>query len=114
MSQEQVKHIEQQVEGTGEEVQASSVEEQSVATSTVPGEQKAGDAAAPTAPRKKRVKKAQPVNEEEISPRHSFWPLVLAFSLAVVLLGAVTNFIILGIGAVLMLAAIIGWITERR
>ena len=52
---------------------------------------KAEDASAPTAsatPRKKRKKKVEePFDEKAASPRPSYWPIVLAFSLCVMFLG---------------------------
>ena len=66
-------------------------------------------------PKKKRVVKRVPkIDEEAISPRRSYWPLTLAFALAVLLMGAVTNDIILAIGMVLVVVAILGWSFERR
>jgi hypothetical protein len=66
-------------------------------------------------PKKKRVVKRVPkIDEEAISPRRSYWPLILAFALTVLLMGAVTNDIILAIGAVLVVIAILGWSFERR
>jgi Cytochrome c oxidase subunit IV len=68
-----------------------------------------------SAPKKKRVVKRVPkIDEEAISPRQSFWPLALALALVVLLMGAVTNDIILAIGVVLVLVAIFGWSFERR
>jgi hypothetical protein len=71
----------------------------------------------PTAspPKKKRVVKRVPkIDEAAISPRPSYWPLTLAFALVVLLMGAVTNDIILAIGVVLVVIAILGWSFERR
>ena len=68
-----------------------------------------------SAPKKRRVVKRVPkIDEEAISPRQSFWPLALALALVVLLMGAVTNDIILAIGVVLVLIAIFGWSFERR
>ncbi len=79
--------------------------------------QGADETAEPTvsAPKKKRVVKRVKIDEEAISPRQSFWPLALALALVVLLMGAVTNsIIILAIGVVLVLVAILGWSFERR
>jgi hypothetical protein len=73
-------------------------------------------AATATATKKKRVKKKQePVDEKSIStPRPSYWPLCLAFSLAVVLAGAISSLIVLGIGVLLVVVSMVGWGLERR
>jgi hypothetical protein len=80
--------------------------------------QGADETAEPTvaAPKKKRVvKRVLKIDEEAISPRQSYWPLALALTLVVLLMGAVTNsIIILAIGVVLVLVAILGWSFERR
>ncbi len=68
-----------------------------------------------SAPKKKRVVKRVPkIDEEAISPRQSFWPLALALALVVLLMGAVTNDILLVIGVILVVSAIFGWSFERR
>ena len=80
--------------------------------------QKADETGEPTAsaPKKKRVVKRVPkIDEEAISPRQSYWPLALALALVVLLMGAVTNsIIVLAIGVVLAIIAILGWSFERR
>jgi hypothetical protein len=79
--------------------------------------QEASETSEPTAspPKKKKVVKRVPkIDEEAISPRQSYWPLTLAFALAVLLLGAVTNGVILAIGLALVVVAILGWSFERR
>jgi hypothetical protein len=63
---------------------------------------------------KKRVKKVRQVTEEELMPRPSLWPLVLAISVAVALGGFAFNLILLGVGAIMVIASIIGWSLERR
>ncbi len=60
----------------------------------------------------KKVRKV--VSEEAISPHPSIWPLGLALALVVLLIGSVTQPLILGLGALLVAAAIIGWGLERR
>ena len=68
-----------------------------------------------SAPKKKRVVKRVPsIDEEAISPRQSYWPLALALAVVVLLMGAVTNGIILAIGVVFVFIAILGWSFERR
>ncbi|MBV9259246.1 MAG: cytochrome c oxidase subunit 4 [Ktedonobacteraceae bacterium] len=69
-----------------------------------------------SAPRgKKRVKKkVRQVTEAELMPHPSIWPLLLAFSVAVMLGGFAFNLIILGVGVIMVIASIIGWSLERR
>jgi hypothetical protein len=64
---------------------------------------------------KKRVRrKTRLVNVEEIMPRPSLFPLILALSLAFVLFGVMVHPIMIGIGTLLVIASIVGWIVERR
>jgi hypothetical protein len=63
---------------------------------------------------KKRKKKVYIPSEEEITPRPSPWPIALAVSLAILLVGAIIHPIILGIGVVLVIASVMGWSLERR
>jgi hypothetical protein len=51
-------------------------------------------------------------HEHELS-EHSFWPVVLAFGLLVVGIGFVSNLIVAGAGAVIVMVAIVGWMLER-
>jgi hypothetical protein len=44
----------------------------------------------------------------------SYWPLALAVTLCIVLLGIIVNTIILGIGIVLTIVVVIAWGLERR
>jgi len=60
----------------------------------------------------KKVRKV--VSEEAISPHPSIWPLGLALALVVLLVGSVTQPLVLGVGALLVAIAIIGWGLERR
>lgn len=65
--------------------------------------------------RKKRVvKKVLKVDEAAISPRPSYWPLVLALALVVLFMGVILNAILLGVGVVLVAIAIFGWSFEHR
>ena len=66
--------------------------------------------------RKKRRKRYREVlvDASEVMPRPSIWPLVLAFSIAVVLFGLIWNAIILFVGAALLVVSIIGWSLEKR
>ena len=65
-------------------------------------------------PRKKRKKKAEQVDVQQISPRPSYWPIALAFSLIVMFLGLAYHPVILGIGALMIIISVIGWGLERR
>jgi Flp pilus assembly protein TadB len=80
---------------------------------------KAEEASAPEAsatPRKKRTKKKveEPFDEKAASPRPSYWPIVLAFSLCVMFLGVAWHPIMMGIGVLMVVTALIGWSLERR
>ena len=69
-----------------------------------------------TPARKKRRKRYREVlvDASEVMPRPSIWPLVLAFSIAVLLFGLIWNAIILFIGVALIIVSIIGWSLEKR
>lgn len=78
-------------------------------------QQVAGDAPAPKKRSSAKAVKITPESEAAISPRPSFWPLVLAIALSLTLLGFVLDtLIVVGIGAVFIVASIIGWALERR
>ena len=62
----------------------------------------------------KSKSKSKEAREQAISPQQSIWPFVLAIALVVLLLGFIIHPIVLGIGVVLVAAAIIGWGLERR
>lgn len=64
--------------------------------------------------KKRVVKKVTEADLQAISPRPSYWPLALAFAIVVFLYGAVGNEYIMGVGAVFVIAAVIGWGLERR
>lgn len=63
-------------------------------------------------PRKEDASKL--VQEEAIKPHLSVWPFTLAVALVILLIGFMTQPIILGVGVVLVIVAIIGWGVERR
>jgi hypothetical protein len=64
---------------------------------------------------KKRVRRrTRLVNVADISPRPSFYPLALALSIAFVLFGVLVSPIMIGIGALLIVISIVGWILENR
>jgi Flp pilus assembly protein TadB len=101
---------------TAEEVEDSSA---SAADSSAPEAAKADEATSSEAaatPRKRRKKKAEaaPFDENAASPRPSYWPIVLAFSLCVMFLGVAWHPIMMGIGAVLVITSLIAWSLERR
>ena len=62
----------------------------------------------------KSKSKSKEAQERAISPQQSVWPFALAFALAVLLIGFIMHPIVLGLGVVLVVAAIIGWGLERR
>jgi cobalamin biosynthesis Mg chelatase CobN len=77
----------------------------------------AGTSEAAATPRKKRRKKAnaeEPFDEKSASPRPSYWPIVLAFSLCVMFLGVAWHPIMIAVGVVLVITSFIGWSLERR
>jgi len=126
VSQEQLDQAKQHVPEAEDDAVTLSAEEESVEEASGSPTNDAGEsskfttgnelAATTTATKKKRVKKKQePVDEKSIrTPRPSYWPLFLAFSLAVVLAGALSSLIVLGIGVLLVVVSIIGWGLERR
>jgi hypothetical protein len=63
---------------------------------------------------KKRKRKLEPVSEEEIMPRPSYWPLALAIALVIMLFGTIAQPIVMVVGAILVIGSIIGWSLERR
>jgi hypothetical protein len=91
--------------------QAEQVEPQERLEQPVPSE--LGEPVVPA--RKKRVvKKVLKIDEATISPRPSYWPLVLALALVVLFMGVILNAILLGVGVVLVAIAIFGWSFEHR
>src|SRR5712692_6292892 len=117
VSQEQLDQAKQYVPGEEDDAVTPSIEEETVeepsdsptsgaiesSMSTTGNEL----AATTTATKKKRVKKKlEPVDEKSMrTPRPSYWPLFLAFSLAVVLAGAISSLIVLGIGVLLVVVS---------
>ena len=47
-------------------------------------------------------------------PSPSFWPIVLAFGMALIATGVVSTFIVSIVGVVVLLIAIAGWSMENR
>ncbi len=62
----------------------------------------------------KKGRAPEVAQEQALGPRKSFWPLALAVALIILLLGLVSNQIVMGIGVVLSVVAVIGWGLERR
>lgn len=52
--------------------------------------------------------------ERALGPQKSYWPLGLALAMFILLIGVITNLVVLGIGVVLTVAAVIGWGLEQR
>jgi hypothetical protein len=67
-----------------------------------------------TPQKKGKKRKERWVSIEEISPKPSYWPLVLTVSMSVLLMGVVTHPIVIGVGALLIIISIMGWMLERR
>ncbi len=88
--------------------------EPSVTEETQDGVDTTTSAETPVRSGKKRVKKVRQVTEEELMPRPSLWPLMLAISVAVALGGFAFNLILLGVGVIMVIVSIIGWSLERR
>ncbi len=66
---------------------------------------------------KKRPKVPLEVREQKLSPRPSFWPIALALTLVIAFVGVmIVNLspILLGVGVVLTIGAIIGWMLEKH
>jgi len=47
-------------------------------------------------------------------PAPSFWPIVLAFGMALIAIGVVSTVIVSIVGVVVLLVAIAGWTLENR
>jgi len=47
-------------------------------------------------------------------PSPTYWPIALAFGMALIAIGVVSNFIISIVGVIVMLIAIAGWTMENR
>ena len=65
---------------------------------------------------KKRVRRRRTrlVNVEEILPRPSIWPLVLAVSVALTLFGIIVQPILCAVGLILVIVSVVFWALERR
>ncbi len=71
----------------------------------------------PEQPVAKRQKVPLEVQEQRLAPKPSFWPIVLALTLIITFVGVmISNVtpILLGVGVVLVIVAIIGWMMEKH
>jgi hypothetical protein len=64
--------------------------------------------------RKRTRARGRLVSAEEVMPKPSFWPLLMAFSIAVILFSVLTGPVVAVIGAILLVGSALGWILERR
>ncbi|GCE14390.1 aa3-type cytochrome oxidase subunit IV [Tengunoibacter tsumagoiensis] len=72
------------------------------------------DQTAPVVEKKRVKKKGRLVSVDEILPKPSYWPVFLAFAVAALLFGCVSNPYMLGVGIILVIVAVLGWTLERR
>jgi hypothetical protein len=84
------------------------------ATSTSDASESGTTEVASTAGKKRGRKRGRLVNAEDVMPRPSLWPIALAFSLVVLLLGIMLHPLVIVLGALMVLGSIIGWNLERR
>ena len=99
MSQKQQERIEAQE--TTEEAPETPVPQESQPTGETP-------------PKKHDKKKGKWVSIEEISPKPSYWPLALTISICVLLMGIMIHPVVIGVGALLVILSVMGWMLERR
>ncbi len=64
--------------------------------------------------KKRGKKKGRLVSTEEVMPKPSYWPLALAVSFVVLSMGIIISWVVIVVGAILMIASAIGWSLERR
>jgi Flp pilus assembly protein TadB len=113
-------HKRQAEEGALEEVEVS--QEQSETQETLQVQEQPGaeevlvtsEEIVPEESKKKRVKKKKLTEADVQPPKPSIWPLALALAIVVMMAGSAFGAIFLGIGAVLVVACVIGWALERR
>lgn len=71
-----------------------------------------------TGAKKRSPKPVKPVmnavQEQALGPQKSYWPLGLALALIILLVGVITNLVVLGIGVVLTVVTVIAWGLEQR
>lgn len=77
--------------------------------------EESGQCAKPLAqPAQQRENIPLQVEEQKLSPRPSFWPVVLALTLVLACVGVITHPILLGVGTALTAVAILGWVREKH
>jgi len=50
----------------------------------------------------------------EVIPRPTYWPIVFALGVNFLLFGVVTRYVMSGVGLILLVIALVGWIGEMR
>jgi len=116
VSQEQQNRVEQQLSSLEDQASASPPSSSTLDTSQ---SETALETEKPQSPlvvsgKKRGRKKGRLVSVEEIMPKPSYWPLALAVSFVVLSIGIMISWIVIVIGAVLVVASVIGWSLERR
>jgi hypothetical protein len=112
MSQNQQDLVEQQLSSLEDHASSSSTLDTPQPETVQETEQP--QSALVTSGKKRGKKKERLVSVEEIMPKPSYWPLALAVSFIVLLMGIMISWIVIAIGAVLVIASVIGWSLERR
>jgi hypothetical protein len=109
----EAQHLEEKSESVAVEQQSEPQEqaEQQVQSET---SEATPVASAPDAPVRKKRRKKTPPRIEDITPRPSFWPILLAFAICVTVVGLDIHPIVFVLGLLLVITAIIGWGVERR
>ncbi len=54
------------------------------------------------------------MNDHLLTPKSSFWPVLLAMAILLIAVGVVSNYGVSAFGLLLLFAAIIGWTWENR
>lgn len=67
-----------------------------------------------TSQEERKKRKGKWVSIEEVSPKPSYWPIILTVSICLLLMGIVVHPIVIGVGALLVIISIMGWMLERR
>ena len=67
-----------------------------------------------TLQKKRGKRKEKWVSIEEVSPKPSYWPLALTLSVCVLFMGIIIHPIMIGVGVLLVIVSLIGWMLERR
>jgi hypothetical protein len=61
-----------------------------------------------------RSRKDWGIPRPEVIPRPTYFPAAMAFGLTLLLWGVVTSPVVLGVGLVVVVVSLIGWIGEMR